>query len=115
MSGPESNDDRQTIVTIPITDLRLQVAFVIICQQLRIVNEEHKGRCSHKMVRGFVDLGGVEQLESFIRTEGWRSRRHGILEQAVQRTRANRPGGMLLNPFNAGKKAIEIFAGLGGD
>ena len=115
MSGPESNNDRQTIVTIPVADLRFQVAFVIICQQLRIVNKEYKGRCRHQVVRSFVDLGGVEQFESFIRPEGWRTRSHGILEQSVQRTRSNRPSGMLLDPFDAGKKAIEIFAGLGGD
>ena len=115
MSGPESNNDRQTIVAIPVTDLRLQVAFVIICQQLRIINKENKGRWRHQVVRSFVDLGRVEELESFIRPEGWWSRSHGILEQSVQRTGSNRPSGMLLDPFNAGKKAIEIFAGLGGD
>jgi hypothetical protein len=50
MPRPEANDDRQSVIAVPFTDSGFKIAFIILCQQLRIVHEKYKGRWRHKVV-----------------------------------------------------------------
>jgi hypothetical protein len=56
VSRSKANDNRQAIVAIPFTDSALQITFIVVSQQFRIIDKKHKCGRSDQMIRCLVDL-----------------------------------------------------------